>query len=188
MKVLSICGSPRKKSCSAALAGELCTALAARGAQLETVRLAELDYHGCIACMACKRTHEQCVVQDDLTDVLAAVRACDVLILSTPVYFGEVTAQLKGFIDRTFSFLVPDFYDNPVKSRLAPGKKLVFVQTQGHPDPGVFGDIFPRYECFMKWYGFDSLQLLRVCGTEEPAEVVQRAEVRQRINEIIAAL
>ncbi len=188
MKVLSIVGSPRKASCSAALADAVCHALAARGAQIETVRLATLSYRGCVACMACKRTHEECVVQDDLTDVLAAVRACDVLILSTPVYFGEVTAQLKGFIDRSFSFLVPDFYDNPVKSRLTPGKKLIFIQTQGHPDPGVFGDIFPRYEFFLKWYGFDALQLLRVCGTEEPAEVVQRAEVRQRIADIVAAL
>ncbi len=188
MKVVSIIGSPRKNSCSAALAAAVCDGARERGASIETVRLAALTYHGCIACMACKRTHEECVVQDGLTDVLAAVRACDVLVLSTPVYFGEVTAQMKGFIDRTFSFLVPDFHENPGKSRLAAGKKLVFVQTQGHPDQSTFADIFPRYEFFLKWLGFDPITLLRVCGPEDAGEVVQRAEVRQRIAEIVAVL
>jgi len=188
MNVLSIIGSPRRDSCSAALAAAVCSGLRQRGATITIVRLAALAYHGCIACLACKRTSALCVVQDGLTDVLAAVRACDVLVLSTPVYFGDVTAQMKGFIDRTFSFLVPDFHENPGKSRLAAGKKLVFVQTQGSPDQDTFADVFPRYEYFLKWYGFDPLMLLRVCGPDDAGTVVQRAGVQQRIDEIVAAL
>jgi hypothetical protein len=87
-----------------------------------------------------------------------------------------------------YSFLVPDFHDNPVKSRLAPGKKMVFIQTQGHPDENAFNDLFPRCEFFLRWYGFDPLMLLRVCGTENPADDVARPAVQARIAEIVKAL
>ena len=39
------------------------------------------------------------MLNDDLTEVLAAVAAADLLLLATPVYFGEISSQLKGFHD-----------------------------------------------------------------------------------------
>jgi len=87
-----------------------------------------------------------------------------VVVYASPVYYGDVTAQLKGFIDRTFSYLVPDYITNPQPSRLAPGKKLLFILTQGQPDEGMFADIFPRYDFFLKWGGFDKTRLIRACG------------------------
>jgi multimeric flavodoxin WrbA len=91
------------------------------------------------------------------------VAGADLVLLATPVYFGEITSQLKGFMDRTFSYLVPDYRTNPQASRLAP-KKLVFVLTQGNPDEALFADIFPRYEGFLKWQGFHDAKLIRACG------------------------
>jgi hypothetical protein len=67
-------------------------------------------------------------------------------------------------MDRTFSYLVPDFETNPQPSRLSPGKKLLFILTQGHPDAGMFADIFPRYDFFLKWGGFAESRLVRACG------------------------
>ena len=66
-------------------------------------------------------------------------------------------------------------------SRLDPGKTLVFVQTQGHPDEKEFADVFPRYDFFFKWYGFTESHLLRACGTspadpdKAPAAVLEEA-------------
>jgi multimeric flavodoxin WrbA len=80
--------------------------------------------------MTCKTKLDRCVLKDDLSEVLDAVRETDILVMATPVYYGEVSSQLKGFIDRTFSFLVPDYTTNPNPSRLQSNKKLVFIQTQ----------------------------------------------------------
>jgi len=69
--------------------------------------------------------------KDDLEKVLDAVRRADVLVMASPIYYGEVASQIKAFIDRTYSFLASDYVTNPHPSRLSPGKKMVFILTQG---------------------------------------------------------
>jgi multimeric flavodoxin WrbA len=162
MKVVSLLGSPRPASNSSAIAQQFMKTAAELGAETLSFELNHLNYRGCQGCYVCKTTLERCVLKDDLAEVLDAVSQADILVLATPIYFGEITSQLKGFMDRTFSYLVPDYRSNPNPSRLGP-KKLVFVQTQGHPDPEVF-DIFPRYEGFLKWEGFTDTALIRACG------------------------
>jgi len=55
------------------------------------------------------------------------------------------------------------------------GKTAVMVLTQANPDPDNFNDIFPRYERWLKLYGFDPIRLLRVTGVREPGEVASQA-------------
>ncbi|MFQ3573401.1 MAG: flavodoxin family protein, partial [Thermodesulfovibrionales bacterium] len=143
MKVLCLLGSPRTKGNSAWMAAQLLNRLKGKkGVKVKTYFLNKLKYKGCIACYACKTKSENCALKDDLTPVLNDVKECDVLIMSTPTYYGEVSSQLKAFIDRTFSFLNPDYVTNPKKSRLDEGKKLVFIIAQGHPDEEFFKDVF----------------------------------------------
>jgi multimeric flavodoxin WrbA len=127
--------------------------------------------------MTCKTKLDRCVLKDDLTEVLDAIRDADVLVMATPVYFGEVSSQLKAFIDRTFSYLVPDYTTNPVSSRLKSGKRLVFIQTQGQSDEKQFADIFPRYDYFFNWYGFKDNCLIRGCGLMNGGEAQTRSEI-----------
>jgi multimeric flavodoxin WrbA len=127
--------------------------------------------------MACKTKLDRCILEDDLSEVLEAVMEADVLVMASPVYFGELSSQLKGFVDRTFSYLVPDFIVNPKKSRLAPGKTVIFILAQGNPDEQAFADIFPRYDYFYKGRGFDCSRLIRVCGVRDAGEVNGRKDV-----------
>jgi multimeric flavodoxin WrbA len=177
--IVCLLGSPRPKGNSVVLAQALCRAAEGAGARVTTFALNKLDYRGCQGCLACKKDAQACVLDDGLTPVLAAVRACDVLVLATPVYFGEVTAQLKGFIDRTFSYLQAGYAHLPrgERSRLSPGKTLVFVIAQGHPREDLFTDIFPRYEYFLNWQGFTTSRLLRACGVYHPVDAAARPEV-----------
>lgn len=163
MKIVSLLGSPRSTGNSATIAKHLLQTAAGLGAETQSFELNRLSYRGCQACYACKQGREDCVLNDDLTEVLAAVQNADAVVLATPVYYGDITAQLKGFIDRTFSYLVPNYLTAPQPSRLTP-KQLVFVLTQGHPDEALFADVFPRYEQFLKWMGFNEISLVRACG------------------------
>jgi multimeric flavodoxin WrbA len=181
MKIVSLLGSPRSEGNSATIARHVLKTAAARGAETSSYELNRLTYRGCQGCYACKTKQDTCILNDGLTEVLAAVQAADVVLLASPVYYGEITSQLKGFIDRTFSYLVPDYRTNPQPSRLAP-KKLIFVLTQGHPDEAMFADIFPRYETFLKWQGFFDTKLIRACGIGPgnidavPERILQQAE------------
>lgn len=177
-RLVCLLGSPRKNGNSADMAQALCRAAEEEGAQVQTFALNELKYRGCQGCMACKGKAEACVLKDGLTPVLEAVRQCDALVLATPVYFGEVTAQLKGFIDRCYSYLTPDYaYNKEKRTRLVPGKTLCFVIAQGHPREDLFTDIFPRYAYFFNWLGFGHSRLLRACKVYHLGDAQKRAEV-----------
>lgn len=174
MKIVCLLGSPRKNGNSATVAAHLSARAADLGAETETIYLNSLKYRGCQACYACKNGAEDCVIRDDLAPVLETVRKADALVLASPVYYGDITAQLKGFIDRTFCYLKPEYYLRPDCSRLAPGKGLAMILIQGHPDENSFADIFPRYNFFFTWYGYRPGHLLRGLGISERSNVTTR--------------
>ncbi len=183
MKTVCLLGSPRPKGNSAIIAKRYCDAAEGSGADVQIYNLNKLKYRGCQACMTCKTKLDKCVLKDDLSEILEAVRNAEVLVMATPTYYGDVSSQLKAFIDRTYSYLTPDYQTNPTPCRLSPGKKLVFIQTQGDPDENNFTDVFPRYEAFFKWYGFDETYLVRACGVGDAGEVETHEDVLKMAEE-----
>lgn len=179
MNIVSIIGSPRVTGNSATIAKRVLELAVPPKHSVKEYILNELNFKGCQACMACKLTHEECIVRDDLTEVLNEVRKSDVLVLATPIYFGGVTSQTKAFIDRTFSFLVPNFYNLKKHSRLSPGKKLIFITTQGQKKESTHVDIFPKYSKFLKWYGFDDTYVIKACGVDSMTDILSRPDIMQ---------
>lgn len=188
MKIVCLLGSPRKNGNSATVAAHLTAKATELGAAVETVWLNGLQYRGCQACYACKTGSETCVLKDDLSPVLEAVRTADAVVLASPVYYGDVSAQLKGFIDRTFCFLKPEYYARPDCSRLEPGKGFAMLLIQGHPDENSFADVFPRYDFFFKWYGYRPGHLLRGLGISEKSDVTRREYLMEGAERLAAAL
>ncbi|HLC15265.1 MAG TPA: flavodoxin family protein [Thermodesulfovibrionia bacterium] len=189
MEIVCLLGSPRLNGNSCTLAKEFCDTAQSLGADVRTFALNKLQYQGCQACMACKTKLDHCIINDDLTEVLQSVAEADILVMATPTYYGEVSSQLKAFIDRTYSYLVPDFIDSPNPSRLLPGKQMVFIQAQGYPDENYYSDVFPKYAKFFRWYGFEDCHCIRVCGVNKPNDVAIREDVlsqaRQTAQKIV---
>lgn len=183
MNIVCLLGSPRAKGNSSWMANYLLSKFKGhKGIKTKTYSLCKLKYKGCIACYACKTKRQDCSLKDDLTQVLNDVKACDLLIMSSPTYYGEVSSQLKAFIDRTFSFLNPDYTSNPYSTRLTGDKKLIFLLAQGHPNEEFFRDIFPRYDFFFKWYGFKESYLIRACGVYNIGDVEKRDDIIDLID------
>lgn len=119
-----ILGSPRKGN-SEAIAEAIANEAKAKGNEIKTFKLNQLKARGCQSCYGCKKAGK-CVVKDDMIEVLDAVREADSIILATPDYFSQSTAQYRMFEDRCFSFLGGDFIPN-----IAAGKKVAIVVTCG---------------------------------------------------------
>lgn len=100
-KVLGICGSPRKKSSYTALQAAL-EAAQAQGVETELVELRGRKINLCVHCNKCLRDDsDRCTVfNDDMTELYDKVYQADGIIIATPVYEMNVTAQLAAFFGR----------------------------------------------------------------------------------------
>jgi len=100
MQLVAIVGSPHgPRGNTARLLQEVLSGASAGGAKAETLFLSELTIGPCNGCDACHKIGH-CVQQDDFTSVRDRIAAADGLILASPNYLFNVSAQLKAFLDR----------------------------------------------------------------------------------------
>ena len=98
MNIVCISGSPRKKSNTDHL---LRLVLDRTGG--EFIKLSEYHIEACSSCWACVKSG-QCVIADDMTaTIVPKILAANVMVIGSPVYFNNVTAQMKAFMDRTWA-------------------------------------------------------------------------------------
>lgn len=135
MKAIAINGSPRKGWNTEKLLKEALRGAKAAGAETRLVQLYDLKYTGCRSCFACKRQgaeNFQCALKDDLTSVLEDIINADVLLLGSPIYFGDITGQMMSFLERLIFPMLS--YDDYAK-RLFKGKiNSAFFYTMNAPE------------------------------------------------------
>lgn len=104
-KILGVCGSPRKANTDLLLAEALKSAEAEGGIVTEKVFLRKMKINFCAGCFKCFDANDNddgCqVYRDSMDEIFEKLKDCQGLILATPVYFGQVTGQMKTFMDRT---------------------------------------------------------------------------------------
>lgn len=102
MKVTAFNGSPRRKGNTARLIGVVFEELEAAGIETELVSLAGHPVRGCVACYECRRKKDRrCSVTNDLiNDCIGRMVVSDGILLASPTYFADVTAEMKALIDR----------------------------------------------------------------------------------------
>ena len=102
MRVVAFNGSPRKDGKTATLINCVLDELQSEGIDTELVQLAGSRLRGCIACYRCRENKDRrCTINDDaLNEYVAKMVAADGIILGSPTYFADVTAEMKALIDR----------------------------------------------------------------------------------------
>lgn len=133
MKVIAVNGSPRKNWNTATLLQNALDGAASQGAETEVFHLYELNYKGCVSCFACKTKNGQsygvCAVKDDLTSILKKVEEVKAIILSSPIYFGSVTGEMRSFMERLmFPYLT---YTDPLGTLFPRKIRTGFIYTLG---------------------------------------------------------
>lgn len=121
-KILIVNASKRKKGNSYALERYFTEKLEGK-AEVVPFRVGEKDVRVCLACDGCKRQHvPNCVQKDDFTALIPALDSCDAMLILAPVHWDQFPAQLKAFLDRTYSFM--DFTQSDFSMAGRKDKKL----------------------------------------------------------------
>src|SRR3974377_1864254 len=102
MKVIAFNGSPRKDGNTNILINRVLRELESEGIETELVRLCDKEIHGCIACFKCHDNQNlRCAVEHDAAnDYIERIRKAQGIVLGSPVYFQDVTPEMKSLIDR----------------------------------------------------------------------------------------
>ena len=165
MKVIGMNGSHRKDWNSAQMLEHALKGAADAGAETELIHLIDLQATGCRSCFACKRlggkSFGRCAVKDDLTDILDRSLEADAIIISAPVYFGDVPGMVRNLFERLwFPGLMyrrdgACAYDKKVKVGL--------IYTMNCPDERFYDSLIGGHKnTFERFFGETKV----VCATE----------------------
>ncbi len=98
-KVLIISTSLRAESNSHSLAEAFERGARESGHEVELITLRHKDIRFCIGCLSCQKTG-RCVLNDDMPAIMAKMRDADVIVFATPIYYYEMSGQMKTILDR----------------------------------------------------------------------------------------
>lgn len=100
MKIVMLTGSPHRQGTSALLADEFIAGASSKGHTIVRFDTAFEKVGPCRACYYCNEHNGECIQQDAMQKILPEVLSADMLVLVTPLYYYNMTAQLKTVIDR----------------------------------------------------------------------------------------
>lgn len=143
MKIAVITGSPHKAGTSALLADKFIGGAEAKGHEVFRFNAAFKNIHACTGCNACEMDGP-CIFKDDIErELMPQLLAADLIVLVTPLYYYDMSAQLKTVIDRMHGRL-----------RRFDGKKSILMATAWNSSGWTFDALVDHYQSlveFMHW-------------------------------------
>ncbi|MGV8059502.1 MAG: flavodoxin family protein [Smithellaceae bacterium] len=133
MKVLAINGSPRKDGNTAILLNHVLQELEKEGLETELFQLSGKRIYGCMACYKCfKNKDQRCSVKDDqANECIEKMIKAEGIILGSPVYFADLTPEVKALIDRAgfVSLANGGLYKNKIGASVAALRRTGGIST-----------------------------------------------------------
>ena len=168
-RVIVISTSLRRGSNSDMLADKFVEGANAAGNDVEKISLVGKEIRFCKGCFACQKLG-RCVIKDDVNDIMAKVLEADVVCWATPIYYYEMSGQMKTLIDRMNALYPLDYkFRNVYMLSTAHEDE---VETPKRAEDGLTGWI----DCYPK----SRLAGTLFCGgVNEPREIEGNAKLQE---------
>lgn len=171
MKILAVLGSARRNGNTETLIKEALRGMG-EGHDVTFRVLSEMNIFGCQGCRGCRlKDADGCIFQDEMQTLYADMKAADAIVLGSPIFYGEVTGQMKSFMDRWYALR-----DHDKKLRLSSGKRALFIVVQGADDPHRYGKAVERLEKVLRSYEMEP-RILVAAGLEKKNEASNSPEL-----------
>ena len=146
MKIVVVTGSPRRHGNSFAMTEAFVKEAEKLGHTVQRFDAAMMKIGGCHACQTCFKTGKACSSDDDFNIIAHAMLEADAVAFTMPVYWYSIPAQIKGVIDRIYSFCVA--------GKDVAGKKCGLITCCEEHDPTVMDGVrvpIERSAALLKW-------------------------------------
>ncbi|MDE6596068.1 MAG: flavodoxin family protein [Oscillospiraceae bacterium] len=145
-KIVVITGSPRKNGNSFAMTDAFIKASEEKGYTVTRFDAAMKNVGGCHACETCFKSGKACSFDDDFNTISNDILEADAVVFTMPVYWYSIPAQIKGLIDKMFSFCVA--------GKDIAGKKCALITCCEENDMSVMDGVkipIERTAALLKW-------------------------------------
>lgn len=143
MKVVVISTSLRAHSNSDALANEFIRGAQDAGHDVEKISLVDKNVQFCKGCLACQKLGK-CVIKDDVNDIMAKVLNADVVVWATPIYYYEMSGQMKTLIDRMNAMYSQDYKFRDIYMLTTAAEDEEFVPKRAEAGLTGWIDCYPK--------------------------------------------
>ena len=126
MKIVVLSASPREGGNTSIMVDAFKEGAEIAGNTVEVIDVASKNIAPCRACQYCFEHEGQCVQEDDMTAIRKTLKEADMLVLASPIYWFDVSAQLKPAIDRLYAFGGTGFNFSKVAMLLDSGSDGVY--------------------------------------------------------------
>lgn len=148
-KIIAFAGSPRQKEGHTwALLNQLIKGAEGNNATVKTYNLNDPGIRGCQGCFYC-RQHPACCIDDALKTAYEDIASADALVVTSPIYFADVSGQTKIWLDRMFPML-----DGVSFAPRHPGKRVATIFSQGDANTDRFEPAIKRFHGFLQVFGW----------------------------------
>lgn len=167
--ILVIIGGGRPNGNTAQLVEAFIKGAEEAGHEIEQLSLIKNEVKGCLGCNVC-RHGRPCVQQDDFQDMIPKVKAADLIVFASPLYFWTFSARLKAFIERFYSIAETD--ENPPLGRYEryPIKDCALLMTSADHYFWTFEQVISYYRfAVVNYIGFHDRGMLLAggCGSTD---------------------
>ena len=171
-KIIVLNGSPRKTGNTSALVKAFTEGAESAGHTVTEFFLDAMDIHGCKGCFGGHSSREcPCVQKDDMAQIYPAVKACDVVVLASPLYYWTLSGQLKTALDRLFALEEGDgnFLRGNGKS------SALLMAAEGHG----FDDAVLYYDHLLEHLRWKNLGNVLAGGNMQAGDIAGKTEIEQ---------
>ncbi len=169
-KIVILNGSPRRTGNTSALVKAFTEGAESAGHTVTEFFLDSMNIHGCKGCFGGHSSKEcPCVQRDDMNKIYPVVRECDVIVLASPLYYWNMSGQIRTAIDRLFALEEVD--GNLLRGH---GKaSALLMAAEGHG----FEDVLVYYNHLMEHLKWNNLGHVLAGGNGEIGDIEGKAEI-----------
>ncbi len=159
MNIVVLSGSPRKGGNTAIMVGAFKEGAESAGHTVEVVDVAAKKIAPCCACKYCYSHGGDCAIPDDMTEVREALKRADMVTFASPVYWFDISAQLKLAIDRMYAFGSCGFSFSKVALLLDSGAD------------GVYDAAIAAYKAMSSYLKWEDMGIVTIPGMAEKGDM-----------------